>query len=205
MVESRKQKLTRSEIKYVAKTVLEALTVLHNGGYVHTDIKPDNVLVDYGQAKREGYTVGAPIWRSPELLLGLPWDTSADIWSFSTMIISLIYGDDWHMFDPSNDGVSFDDDEFEFAILKRHHQFLGPFPITYSEIADRDAIALIIHAMDSIPAEKRKPFHLITEREMTKEDNMFLQRIMKLDPRQRPTAKEISEDPWFSDKLGSGR
>lgn len=103
------------------------------------------------------------------------------------------------MFDPSNDGVAFDDDEFEFTVLKKHHQFLGPFPMTYSEVADKDAIALIIYAMDSVPAEKRKPFHLITEREMAKEDNVFLQGIMKLDPRQRPTAKEILKDPWFSD------
>lgn len=33
---SRKQRLTRSEIKYVAKNVLEALRVLHEDGYVHT-------------------------------------------------------------------------------------------------------------------------------------------------------------------------
>ena len=33
---SRKQRLTRQEIKYVAKNVLEALQVLHEAGYVHT-------------------------------------------------------------------------------------------------------------------------------------------------------------------------
>jgi serine/threonine protein kinase len=35
---SRKQRLTRQEIKYVAKNVLEALQVLHKDGYVHTGI-----------------------------------------------------------------------------------------------------------------------------------------------------------------------
>ena len=33
---SASQRLTRSEIKYVAKTVLEALRVLHEDHYVHT-------------------------------------------------------------------------------------------------------------------------------------------------------------------------
>lgn len=33
---SRKQRLTRQEIKYVARMVLEALQVLHEDGYVHT-------------------------------------------------------------------------------------------------------------------------------------------------------------------------
>lgn len=103
------------------------------------------------------------------------------------------------MFDPSDDGVSFDDDEFEFTVLKKHHQFFGPFPMTYSEFADEDAVKLIIYAMETTPAEKRKPFHAITEREISKEDNVFLQKIMKLDPRDRPTAKEILEDAWFAD------
>lgn len=35
---SRKQRLTRQEIKSVAKKVLEALQVLHGDGYVHTGI-----------------------------------------------------------------------------------------------------------------------------------------------------------------------
>lgn len=64
---SASQRLTRSEIKYVAKRVLEALIVLHEDHYVHTgvllhfllqhtgpyqdstiDIKLDNVFVNYG-------------------------------------------------------------------------------------------------------------------------------------------------------------
>lgn len=64
---------------------------------------------------------------------------------------------------------------------------------------DEDAINLIIHAMETTPAEKPKPFHLVTEREIAKEDNVFLQNIMKLDARDRPTAKETLEDAWFAD------
>lgn len=40
---SNKQRLTRLELKYVAKRVLEALSVLHDEGFVHTHIKPSNV------------------------------------------------------------------------------------------------------------------------------------------------------------------
>lgn len=101
------------------------------------------------------------------------------------------------MFSPSNDGVPFDDEEYEWTILKRHHMFLGPFPITYNEFADPDAIKIIIYTMNSVPTEKMKPFRYITEREMSKEDNLFLQKIMKLDPRDRPTAASLLEDPWF--------
>ncbi|OBT60781.1 hypothetical protein VE03_09959 [Pseudogymnoascus sp. 23342-1-I1] len=46
-----RRRLTRREVKYVAKTVLEALEVLHGKGFVHTDIKPNNILVDYNSQK----------------------------------------------------------------------------------------------------------------------------------------------------------
>lgn len=37
---SNTQRLSRLEVKYVAKRVLEALSVLHNEGFVHTGIHP---------------------------------------------------------------------------------------------------------------------------------------------------------------------
>ena len=42
-----------------------------------------------------------------------------------------------------------------------------------------------------------KPFERITEREISKEDKTFMLKIMKLDLRDRPTAKELLEDMWF--------
>jgi serine/threonine protein kinase len=64
-----KQRLTRPEVKYVARGVLEALCLLHEEGFVHpgrrtylcfcpaegvnklsTDIKPSNVLLNYSQS-----------------------------------------------------------------------------------------------------------------------------------------------------------
>jgi serine/threonine protein kinase len=65
------KKLSRPEIKHVAKTALSALNVLHSENYVHTgstpgtvrkairmliiklDIKPDNILVDYKYAQNK--------------------------------------------------------------------------------------------------------------------------------------------------------
>jgi serine/threonine protein kinase len=51
--------------------------------------------------------------------------------------------------------------------------------------------------MDGVPPEKMKPFERITEQEVSKEDKAFLLKIMKLDPRDRPTAKQLMEDEWF--------
>lgn len=119
------RRLTGQEIKYVARRILEALKVLHEDGFVHTgkynchlhqvhcltyfaDIKPDNILVNYGQGDirftdvqladcgstvpsdspyaKDGDLIGAPIWRSPEAQLRIGWGTPTDIWSFGTLV-----------------------------------------------------------------------------------------------------------------------
>ena len=64
---SDKQTLSRKELTFVSKRILQALSILHDDGYVHTgrfysiiypksysltfkiDVKLDNVLVNYGQ------------------------------------------------------------------------------------------------------------------------------------------------------------
>jgi serine/threonine protein kinase len=73
--ESRRQRLTRPEIKQVAKCVLEALRTLHQDGMVHTgihlshtgvlhthsdvvsDIKLDNIFVNLGQSDERFTTI----------------------------------------------------------------------------------------------------------------------------------------------------
>jgi len=73
LTESKKKRLTRPEIKQVARCILEALRVLHKDGMVHTgmslaspslymyllrfliyilDVKLDNIFVNYGRGDR---------------------------------------------------------------------------------------------------------------------------------------------------------
>lgn len=39
--------LNRKKIKYVMRAILEALSVLHEDGNVHTDVRPSNVFANY--------------------------------------------------------------------------------------------------------------------------------------------------------------
>lgn len=71
------------------------------------DIKPSNVLVNYGKDTRfeevqladfgstvqvgstyaqRGDPIGTPIFRSPEAHLQIKWGTSTDIWSFGALV-----------------------------------------------------------------------------------------------------------------------
>ena len=216
------RKLSKFEIKYAAKRILEALDVLHCNGYVHTDIKPSNILVNYdeeaselkngnrftdiqvadfgstvradsGHAK-DGDAIGTPIFRSPEATLRLPWNTATDIWSFGATLLSMLFGD-IHMFKPR---VPMDHEDYEREILRRMHVFFGPYPLTYQEFASESALTLLADVMESVPQTARKPFHMLRDKELTVEDKAFLLKIMKLDPRDRPTAGQLRRDEWFT-------
>lgn len=107
--ESKRQRLSRPEIKQVARSVLSALKVLHKDGLVHTDVKLDNVFVNYNHEPqprfgeiqlgdlggvvhqdsdfaKEGHLIGAGISRSPEATLQLHWGTATDVWSFGNRV-----------------------------------------------------------------------------------------------------------------------
>ncbi|KMU76590.1 hypothetical protein CISG_05733 [Coccidioides immitis RMSCC 3703] len=58
----------------------------------------------------------------------------------------------------------------------------------HEEIADRQRLAVLAWIMQNSPAEKLRPFRLTTTQEIHQEDKEFVLKIMKLDPRDRPTA-----------------
>lgn len=51
--------------------------------------------------------------------------------------------------------------------------------------------------MQEIPKSDTTPFRMITEREVCRRDNEFIRKIMMMDWRDRPTARELLEDEWF--------
>ncbi|KAF1844390.1 kinase-like protein [Cucurbitaria berberidis CBS 394.84] len=217
--ETVRQTLNREELKHVCRSILEALKVIHEQGLVHTDVKLDNVFVnlqedidrfsevqlgDLGGCysvtsdwATSGTLVGTPMWSSPEVLMEMPWNTAADIWSFGTLLISLIYGGDFHLFRPN---VDRDHEEYILGVVMEQLRCFGPFPEKIHDIASPETFQSIIWLSQQLPAEKRTPFDLVTEREVMKKDKDFIGKIMKLDWRDRPTAKELLEDKWWHDE-----
>ena len=142
-----------------------------------------------------------------------------DIWSFGTMVIipyaslpktlfsvnpnnhgfvkviSMIWGDNFCIFKPN---VPRGHDESEIKILAKYHIYFGPFAPSYGEPADEETLAIPSLIMKDVPPEKLRPFSLASQKEISQQDKEFLFRIMKLDPRDRPTAKDLIEDEWFN-------
>lgn len=214
-----KKPLNRREIKYVARSVLEALNVLHEDGYVHTDVKPSNVFVNHSQDGNEirfsevqlgdfggsyhqesewaksATPIGAPMWSSPEVLMEIPWNTATDIWSFGTLLISMIFGGDFNIFRPKT--ARYGDEDYNVEVVQSQFRYFGPFPSKIREIVNDETFQSVLYLMHLNPPEKMTPFSLVTEREVIKEDKEFILKIMKMDWRDRPTAKELLEDEWF--------
>jgi serine/threonine protein kinase len=90
---------------------------------------------------------------------------------------------------------------YDTKIVVLQHQWFGPFPICYKEMADEDTQEAIIGIMSAVPPDKLKPFQNLSEREIANADKAFVLRIMKLDPRGRPTARELLQDEWFTERL----
>ncbi len=89
---------------HVAFGLLDTLAHLHRHGWVHTDVKPDNVvaaggarvvLLDYGLAVRADEQVpprGTLPFVAPEVLAGGAPDARSDLWSAGAVLLQLVLG-----------------------------------------------------------------------------------------------------------------
>jgi serine/threonine protein kinase len=83
-------------------------------------------------------------------------------------------------------------------ILKQMYDLLGPWPLSLADIItdpkDQEAIQYSM-----AHGRPRSPIARWPKQCMPFADGKFLKRIMKLDPRDRPTVEEILKDEWFTE------
>ena len=86
------------------------------------------------------------------------------------------------------------DPQLSLAVLKIQNDFYGPISReAFNGLAD-DSIQPLLRQFE----EKHQAFPLSAmSQNIRKEDVDFFRSIMKIDPRQRPTASKILLHPWF--------
>ncbi|QLG71728.1 hypothetical protein HG535_0C00770 [Zygotorulaspora mrakii] len=99
--------LTIHLIRSFTTQLLDSLSVLKDSKLVHCDLKPENILlccpdkpdlkiVDFGSSCEERRTVYTYIqsrfYRAPEVILGIPYSTSIDMWSLGCIVAELFLG-----------------------------------------------------------------------------------------------------------------
>ena len=94
-------------IKKISLQILQTLRLLDRYKIVHCDLKPENILfrstdsclvkvIDFGSAcflENRVYTyIQSRYYRAPEVILGLSYSTSIDMWSFGCILAELFTG-----------------------------------------------------------------------------------------------------------------
>lgn len=109
------RKLPETMIKDFTRMILQGLVSVHSHGYVHCDLKPDNLLVfpcrgsyelkisDFGSSTKVGEEadsweidspfVGSPVYMSPESVHNGVAEKALDLWSLGCIVLEMFTGD----------------------------------------------------------------------------------------------------------------
>lgn len=125
------QYFTIQRLCYIARQCLVALSFVHKMGLVHSDIKPENILlasysrarvkvIDFGSScyltDRQSSYIQSRSYRAPEVVLGLPYDGKIDVWSLGCVIAEMFTGQ-----------VTFQNDSV-VSMIARIEAICGAFP-----------------------------------------------------------------------------
>lgn len=122
---------TLMRLAYITRQALISLKFVHSLGLVHSDVKPENILLSsYSRAKiklidfgsscyltdRQSSYIQSRSYRAPEVILGLPYDGKIDVWSLGCVVAEMFTGE-----------VTFQNDSI-VSMLSRIEAICGPFP-----------------------------------------------------------------------------
>jgi serine/threonine-protein kinase len=151
--------LPRRSAEIAAETAA-ALSVAHQHGVFHRDIKPGNIMItedgsvkvtDFGIARalddseeltRTGAVIGTATYFSPEQAQGLPADERSDVYSLGIVLYEMLVGKP-----PFTD-------ESPVAVAYQHVSEPAPAPDTVNPDVPRELAAIDEHAMQKKPENR---------------------------------------------------
>ncbi|CCE61530.1 hypothetical protein TPHA_0A04570 [Tetrapisispora phaffii CBS 4417] len=152
-------------IKILTKQLLDSLTILKMNKLVHCDLKPENIslispdkpdikIIDFGSSCEETRTlytyIQSRFYRAPEIMLGLPYSSSIDMWSLGCIVAELFLGI------PIFPGAS------EFNQLTRIVNTLG-YPPTWMLLKGKNTNKYLINRVSSSNVNDGNPNNTVTQ------------------------------------------
>lgn len=143
-------------------------------------------------------------YRAPEVIMGIDYDASTDLWSFACMIFELITGDFLFNPRPGQDHKKNDDH------LALFMELLGPMPKKFAKQGSMFDHYFMqnpkngkyffrrIHDLRSLDLERMLIYRYFFKPKEAQVFADFLMKILKWCPADRPTAQQMLEHPWLT-------
>lgn len=203
------QGLSLQLIRRFAQQMLVSLRFLHQHSLIHCDLKPENILlmqpsrsaikvIDFGSScfvNERMYTyVQSRFYRSPEVIMGLPYGCEIDMWSFGCILAELYMG--YPLF-PGEDEV-----EQLLCIM----EVMGVPPPHLIDTASRRKVFFDTNNQPTVvPNSRGKMRHPGAKSlwgVLRCKDPGFvdlLEGCLRWDPAERMTPQEAMNHPWLAD------
>ncbi|CAD8199482.1 unnamed protein product [Paramecium octaurelia] len=196
-------------IRRFAVQILQALMYLSECNIIHCDLKPENILlkdllksgikiIDFGSScfiNSKLYTyVQSRFYRAPEIILGIPYTTAIDMWSFGCIVAELCLGNS--LFQSKNEKQLL---FLQVAILgSPTSQFLDSCPKKHKFFNANYELLAQIKESDLIISHKPLK-ELLQAQSPTFYD--FISKCLSWDPKLRMKPSEALLHPWIIEGL----
>ncbi|CAL1372014.1 unnamed protein product [Linum trigynum] len=193
------------DIRYYIYELLKALDYCHSQGIMHRDVKPHNVMIDHEQrklrlidwglaefyhpGKEYNVRVASRYFKGPELLVDLQdYDYSLDLWSLGCMFAGMIFRKEPFFYGHDN-----------YDQLVKIAKILGTDEL--NAYLSKYRIDIDPHLSALVGRHGRKPWMKFINSEnqhlAVPEAIDFVDKLLRYDHQERPTAKEAMAHPYF--------
>ncbi|PYH94143.1 kinase domain protein [Aspergillus ellipticus CBS 707.79] len=161
------------------------------------------VLCDLGEARigkrhESGPFIQPHIYRAPEVIFEMPWDSSIDIWNLAGLIWDLFEGE--HLFGNIFDNNGGHDPFKHLALMVA---LIGPPPADYVRRSETTEQCFnidgswIAHKEAVVPSVSLESSEKRLSGQEKKEFIRFIRSMLRWLPEERKTARQLLEDPWL--------
>lgn len=203
--------MSRGEIVAIMKGILQGLAEIHDQGLVYGDLKMENVMIsgfdvgcagdgsalevkigDLGTVSYPSIGTLQPLaYRAPEVYFRKEITPAADIWSAGLVYSHLVEAQSKFSETGIYDGLTSPSSTMDQRVNAVEKQMTKDFDLRNTDY----------YKGCDLPSRSETPTtgNHWAERGHGKLATNFLDRVMKADPRDRPTARAILESYWFKD------